>query len=73
MNVGARRIPEPLLECYLVGSLDAEARAEVEAVLARSEADQTRLAELRAESEAFLVQHPPEPLIERFESSVPGL
>jgi RNA polymerase sigma-70 factor len=68
-SLGARRILDPLLECYLVGSLDAEARAEVQAVLAQSVADQIRLAELRAESEAFLVQHPPESLVERFADS----
>ena len=68
MSAGSRRIFDPLLECYLVGSLDAEARAEVETVLAQSEADQTRLVELRAESEAFLALHPPEPLMERFKA-----
>jgi hypothetical protein len=69
MNAGPRRVTEPLLECYLVDSLDAEARAQVEAVLAESEADRARLAELRAESAAFLVQHSPGPLVQRFESS----
>jgi anti-sigma factor RsiW len=69
MSVGSRRISDPLLECYLVGSLDKEARAEVEAALAQSEADRVRLAELRAESAAFLVQHPPRPLVKRFEVS----
>jgi hypothetical protein len=69
MSVRSRRLTEPLLECYLVGSLDAEARARVEAVLAESEADRARLDELRAESAAFLVQHPPGLLVERFESS----
>lgn len=69
MSVGSRRISDPLLECYLVGSLDKEARAEVTATLAESEADRARLAELRAESAAFLVQHPPRPLVKRFEAS----
>jgi hypothetical protein len=69
MSVGARRIPDVLLECYLVGSLDEEARAEVEAVLAESEADRAWLEELRAESAAFLVRSPPGPLVERFEAS----
>jgi anti-sigma factor RsiW len=68
MSTESRLIPESLLECYLVGSLDEEARAEVEATLARSEADRARLAQLRAESEAFLLQYPPEPLVERFEA-----
>jgi len=70
MNVGARRIPDPLLECYLVGSLDADARAEVEAALEESETDRARLVEMQAESAAFLEQHPPGPLVERFESSL---
>jgi anti-sigma factor RsiW len=69
MSVGSRRIVDSLLECYLVGSLDKEARAEVTAVLAESEADRDRLAQLRAESAAFLVQHPPTPLVKRFEVS----
>jgi hypothetical protein len=58
-----------MLEGYLVGALDARARAEVEAVLAESEADRARLEELRAESAAFLIQHPPGPLVARFEDS----
>ncbi|MFE8596878.1 OmpA family protein [Archangium violaceum] len=64
-----RRLTEPMLECYLVGSLDEEARARVQAVLADSEADRARLEELRAESAAFLRQNPPGPLVERFEAS----
>jgi outer membrane protein OmpA-like peptidoglycan-associated protein len=62
-----RRISEPLLECYLVDSLEAEARAQVEALLAESEADRARLEELRAESAAFLLRQPPGPLVQRFE------
>ncbi|AKJ02972.1 regulatory LuxR family protein [Archangium gephyra] len=69
MSKGARRIPDPLLECYLVESLDDEARAEVEAVLAESEADRARLTELRDESAAFLVHHPPSALGESPEAS----
>ncbi|HZH79615.1 MAG TPA: OmpA family protein [Archangium sp.] len=69
MNAESRRVTDPLLEFYLVESLDAEARAQVEAVLAESAADRKRLQELRAESAAFLVQHPPGPLVERFEAS----
>jgi len=61
MSLGARRIPDPLLECFLVGSLDEEARAEVETALAESKADRARFEELRAASEAFLVQHLPGP------------
>ncbi|HEX8436368.1 hypothetical protein [Archangium sp.] len=69
MSAGARRLTDPMLECYLVDALDAASRAQVEAVLAESEADRARLQELRAESAAFLVQHPPGPLVARFESS----
>ncbi len=67
MSTGMRRISEPLLECYLVDSLEAEARAQVEALLAESEADRARLEELRAESAAFLLRQPPGPLVQRFE------
>lgn len=69
MCAGTRRILEPLLECYLVGSLDAKAQAQVEAILKESESDRARLEELKVESEAFLVQHPPGSLVERFEAS----
>ena len=69
MSAEPRRLTEPMLECYLVGSLDEEARARVQAVLAESEADRARLEELRAESAAFLLQFPPGPLVERFEAS----
>ncbi len=69
MRAQRRRVSEPLLECYLVGSLDAEARAQVAAVLAESEVDRARLEELRAESAAFLLRQPPGPLVERFEVS----
>lgn len=69
MCAGTRRVLEPLLECYLVGSLDAEARVQVEAILEVSESDRARLEELRAESAAFLVRHPPRSLVERFEAS----
>lgn len=59
MSARVRRILDPILECYLVGSLDAETRAQVESVLAESAADRNRLAELRTESAAFLMRHPP--------------
>jgi hypothetical protein len=66
MTNGARRIPDSLLERYLADALDALARARLEATLASSPEDQARLDELRADSAAFLIQHPPEPLVERF-------
>ncbi|MGA9520639.1 MAG: DUF4384 domain-containing protein [Myxococcaceae bacterium] len=64
-----RRIKDPLLEKYAAGGLTAEARAEVEKVLAESEPDRARLAELEAESRAFLTAHPPGPLVERYEKT----
>ncbi|REG14218.1 regulatory LuxR family protein [Archangium gephyra] len=66
MSVVPRRVPDPLLECYLAGSLDAEAQAEVEVLLAESAVDQARLEELRAESAVFLVQHPSESQLKPF-------
>ncbi|HEX8701432.1 MAG TPA: hypothetical protein VF815_21575 [Myxococcaceae bacterium] len=62
-----RRIPDSLLECYLADSLDALTRAHLEETLASSPMDRTRLGELRAESAAFLLQHPPGPMVERFQ------
>jgi hypothetical protein len=67
MSPGARRIKDVQLERYLAGDLEAEARGRLEAVLAESEADRARLAELRADSAAFLVKHPPGPLVARYE------
>jgi RNA polymerase sigma-70 factor (ECF subfamily) len=52
-----------------VESLDEEARAEMDAVLAQSEADRARLEQLRGESAAFLIQHPPKSLMERFNAN----
>ena len=66
MTSQARRIPDSLLECYLADSLDALTRTRLEETLASSPVDRTRLEELRAESAAFLIQHPPGPLVERF-------
>lgn len=66
MTAQARRIPDSLLECYVADSLDALARAQLEEALASSPVDRARLAELRAESAAFLLQHPPGPMVERF-------
>lgn len=67
MSRHVRRIKDPLLERYLAGDLDAAAKARVEELLRESEADQQRLAELRADSQAFLTQHPPGQMIARFE------
>lgn len=65
---GGRRVKDSVLEAYLVDALAADARAGVEAALAASEADRARLEELRADSAAFLVQHPPGPLVARYEA-----
>ncbi|MFP2926317.1 hypothetical protein ACLESO_14075 [Pyxidicoccus sp. 3LG] len=72
MSPGERRIKEPLLERYLADALAPEARQQVEAVLADSEADRARLEELRADSAAFLVRRPPGPLVARYEESLPA-
>jgi hypothetical protein len=66
MTSQARRIPDSLLECYLANALDAHSKARLEMDLASSPADQARLEELRADSAALLIQHPPGPLVERF-------
>lgn len=66
MTPQARRIPDTLLERYLTDALDAQTKALLEATLAESPEDRARLEELRADSAAFLIQHPPGPLVERF-------
>lgn len=66
MTSQARRIPDSLLERYLADALDPLTREQFEGVLANSPVDQARLRELRADSAAFLLQHPPGPLVERF-------
>lgn len=58
-----RRIPDALLERYLAQDLAAEARADVEAKLAASASERARLEELRADSAAYLIKHPPGPLL----------
>lgn len=55
----SRRLKDPLLEKYLAGALDEAARADLEKTLAQSPEDLRRVEELRADSAAFLVQHPP--------------
>lgn len=76
MKPPSRRLSDTLLEHYLADALDAKARAQCEAVLAESPGDQARLNELRLESAAFLLQHPPAALLARFQtvapSSIPG-
>jgi hypothetical protein len=66
MTPQARRIPDSLLERYLADALDARTRAQLEETVASSPADRARLEELRADSAAFLIQHPPGPLVDRF-------
>src|SRR5689334_7559966 len=67
MTPEPRRIPDALLERYLADTLPAEAKARLETTLAASPGDQARLAELRADSAAFLLQHPPGSLVARFQ------
>jgi len=66
MTSQSRRIPDSLLEHYLADALDARTRAQLEETMASSPLDQARLRELRADSAAFLTQHPSGPLVERF-------
>jgi hypothetical protein len=66
MTSQGRRIPDSLLERYLADALDAKTRAQLEAILADSPGDRAHLEALRADSAAFLIQHPPGPLVERF-------
>ena len=70
MTPESRRIPDALLERYLADALPAEAKARLETTLAASPRDQARLAELRADSAAFLLQHPPGALVARFQEDV---
>lgn len=67
MSQGERRVKDAVLEMYVASALDEEARAKVEAALEESEADRARLAELRADSAAFLLQHPPAAFAARLE------
>ncbi len=61
-------IPDALLERYLANDLPTALRAELEATLQRSDIDRARLADLRADSAAFLLQHPPGPVVDRLTS-----
>ncbi|MCY1019707.1 DUF4384 domain-containing protein [Pyxidicoccus sp. MSG2] len=72
MSAGERRIQDALLERYLADALAPEARRQLESVLAESAPDRERLEALRADSAAFLVQHPPGPLVARYEAAEPA-
>ncbi len=61
----SRKVPDALLERYLAGDLGAERQAAIEAELKTSPEDQARFDELRADSAAFLIKHPPGPLVAR--------
>ncbi len=63
-----RRIKDVVLERYLAGALDDAARRAIEDALDKSEPDKRRLAELRADTEAFLVRHPPGPFVAKWEA-----
>jgi hypothetical protein len=67
MTPQTRRIPDALLDRYLADSLDAAERDRLETRMADSPLDRARLDELRADSAAFLIQHPAGPLVARFE------
>jgi DNA-binding NarL/FixJ family response regulator len=65
MTSGARRIPDSMLECYLAEALEPEAKARLEALLAKSPEDRARLEELRKDSLEFSQKHPSELLLTR--------
>jgi hypothetical protein len=62
-----RRIKDALLERHLAGALAPQQAEEIARLLGESEADRARLAELEADNRAFLLQHPPAPLLARHE------
>ena len=64
-----RPIPDALLERYLAGDLDAARAAEIEARIAASPIEKARVEGLRADSAAFLIQHPPGPTVAKHEAS----
>jgi hypothetical protein len=66
-----RPIPDALLERYLAGDLDEARRKELEARLADSPEERARLDALRADSAAFLIKHPPGPLVAKAEVARP--
>lgn len=65
----SRPIPEALLERYLAGDLSPDERRALEERLEASDADRARLAALRADSAAFLIQRPPGPLAAKLDAS----
>ncbi len=58
-----RRVKDALLERYLAQDLAPPARARIEAALNDSPEDRARLDELRADTRAFLLAHPPGQLV----------
>lgn len=62
MSRAQRPIPQALLERYAAGDLPPEQQQHIAQQLAASADEQRRLDELRADSAAFLVKHPPGPL-----------
>lgn len=61
----ARRASDALLEQYLAGELDFTETNRLESILGSSPEDRARLEELRADSAAFLLQHPSRPAVAR--------
>jgi len=59
----SRRIKDALLERYLAADVTPAQRTAIDAALASSEEDRARLDELQRDSSAFLVAHPPGPLV----------
>ena len=62
-----RPLPDALLERYLAGDLTGESLAKVERAIADSPSERARVEELRADSAAFLIRHPPGPLAAKLE------
>ncbi|MGC4113722.1 MAG: hypothetical protein QM765_03490 [Myxococcales bacterium] len=59
----SRQIKDALLERYLAGDVTPEQRKSLDATLSASEDDRARLDELQKDTSAFLVAHPPGPLV----------
>lgn len=70
--MSSRQIKDALLEKYLANAIEENLRAQVEATLATSAADAQRLAELRADSEAFLIAHPPSKILAQVSAKKSG-
>jgi hypothetical protein len=54
-----RRLKDPMLEKYLAEEVSGPLRQSLEETLSESPADACRLEELRADTQAFLADHPP--------------